>query len=50
MIYHKTTDLTLNLSQNYIFKLEYPKTTGLVTKLSRNYMFSVNLITKFGYS
>jgi hypothetical protein len=49
MMYHKTTYLTLNLSHNYIFKLEYCKTTNLVTNLSQNYMFYINLITKLGY-
>jgi hypothetical protein len=49
MMFHNTTYLTLNLSQNYRFKVEYRKITHLVTKLSQNYMFYINVITQFGH-
>jgi hypothetical protein len=49
MMYHKTTDLTLNLSQKYKYKVDYRKTTDLVTKLSQNYRFYINLIAKLGH-
>ena len=48
MMYHKTTDLTLNLSQNNKFKVKCHKTTDLVTTLSQNYRFNDSLITKLG--
>lgn len=48
-VFNKTTDLVLNLSQNYRFKVEYCKTTDLVTKLSQNYRFYINLIAKLGH-
>lgn len=47
-MYHVTTDLTSNLSQNYRFKMEYRKIKYLITKFSQNYEFSTNLITKLG--
>lgn len=33
-VFNKTTDLVLNLSQNYRFKVLYHKTTDLTTILS----------------
>jgi hypothetical protein len=45
-MYHKKTDLTLILSQNYIFKVKYRKTANLVTILSQTCRFNDNLITK----
>jgi hypothetical protein len=46
-MYHKTTDLTLNLSQNYEFKVEYHKTTYLrITKLDI-YNPNIKLVLRF---
>lgn len=46
-MYHRTTNLTINLSQNYRFKAKYHRTTNLIKKLSQNYIFWVSLILCF---
>ena len=48
-MYHKTTDLALNLSQNYIFKMEYRKTTNLITKLQILEFKSLALVLCLSY-
>ncbi len=38
-MYHKITEFTLNISQNYIFVASYHKSIDLLTMLSNNYKF-----------
>ena len=45
-MYHKTIDLKLILSQNYIFKVKYHKIINLITKLSQTIgLISINYKT-----
>ena len=48
-MYHKTTDLMINLSQNYRFKTKYYKTTYFILKLSYNYIFNIEVIKKYRF-
>lgn len=43
-MYHKT-NLTINLLQNYRFKVKYRKTIHIITKLSQNYNFNVEILS-----
>jgi hypothetical protein len=44
-MYHKTTDLTIKLLQNYRFKVKYHKTIDLTIKLSNTTNFNVEILS-----